>query len=156
MVVSIIATVRTLFWALICLVMIMSAFAVYFITIVSDHQASRGPQHKYEAFFGSMIATMMTLFKAITGGVDWGEISDLLWSISPHASCVLFVYISMMQFAILNILTGICCSTASKTAEDDLEVSRHAEELRNDGVAAKLKRFLHDADLEGTGTISWG
>jgi hypothetical protein len=156
MVVSIIATVRTLFWAIVCLVMIMSAFAVYFITVVSEYQAKQGAHQKYQAFFGSMITTMITLFQAITGGFDWGEMSDLLWSISPMASWVLFVYISMMQYAILNILTGICCSTASKTADDDLEVSRKEEDLRNDGVAAKLKRFLHAADLEGTGTISWG
>jgi len=156
MVVSIIATFRTLFWALVCLMMIMSSFAVYFITVVADHQRATGPQQEYEVFFGSLITSMIALFQATTGGFDWREMSDMLWNISPASSYVFFVYISMMQYAILNIITGICCTTAGKTAEDDLEVSRRAEELRHDGVAAKLKQILQKADVDGTGNISWG
>jgi len=152
---SIVATMRTLFWAIVCLVLIMSAFSVYFITVVADYQAAQGPQQEYQDFFGSVVATLITLFKASTGGFDWGEVSDLLWTVSPLSSYVFFGYISMMEYLILNILTGICCSTASKTAEEDTELSIHDNDAQQNGVAVKLRRFLRNIDLEGTGTISW-
>jgi len=154
MVASIISTVATLGWAILCLVMIKLAFAVFFLTMTTDYQVENGPVKDFDPYFGSMAVMLITLFQLTTGGFDWREMADLL-SFSPMSVVVLCMYIAMMHYAILNILIGICCDTASKTAEEDFEISVHAEQEREDNATAKLKDFFHDADTDRSGNITW-
>jgi len=155
MVTAIVSTLRTLFWSIVCTLMIMAGFAVYLVTAVSDYQATEGPNSWSEQYFGSRSAGMLSLFQATTGGIDWNELSDGLWGISPTACCIFFGYISMMVFAIMNILTGICVNTANRAAEDDFDLSFHAERSKHKSVIVSLKTILHKADSRGEGTITW-
>jgi hypothetical protein len=152
---SIVATMLTLFWSIVCLVMIMVTFATYFLTVVSDYQADNGPDPALNKFFGSMDKIILCLFQVTSGGFDWGEMADLLKPLSPMSVTVLCIYVSMMQYAILNILTGICCHTASKTAEDDFDIT-HLEEQKNEKSAqVKLAMYFRKHDMSGKGHITW-
>jgi len=156
MIASIIATLITLFWSIVCLVMIMVTFATYFLTVTADHQANHGIDPELEPFFGSMSATVICLFQITTGGFDWRDMSDLLMAISPLSVGVLCAYISMMQYAILNILTGICCNTANRTAEDDFDITIVEERHRQEGATIKLANYLRENNVSGNGHITWG
>merc|ERR1719195_621945 len=102
-----------------------------------------------------MPRAVLSLFQVTTGGFDWGEMADLLSPISALSVIVLCIYVSMMQYAIMNILTGICCHTASKTAEEDFDIT-HLEEQRNEkGASAKLAAYFHKHDMSGIGEITW-
>jgi len=155
MVISIISTLRTLFWSVVCTLMIMAGFAVYLVTIVSDHQASAGPSAWAVQYFGSMPAGMLSLFAASTGGVDWQNISDALWDVSPTACIAFLGYVSMMAYAIMNILTGICVNNANRAAEDDFDLSFHEERSKHKNVITSLKNIFHGADTRGEGTLTW-
>lgn len=155
MVMSIISTMRTLFWSIVCLFIFMSGFGVYLATAASDHQAEMMRQAEVidedmAMYFGSMPNVMVSLFQATTGGVDWRILSDTLGRISEFTRCMLYVYIAMMVYAIMNILTGICVNNANKAADDDLEISAEAFSRHNSAVAL-LKKLLHGED----GTITW-
>lgn len=154
MVTSIISTVRTLGWAIFCLVMIQLGFSLFFLTITTDYQSDHGQMLEFQPFFGSMPRMVLSLFQITTGGFDWRELSDLL-SFSPVTVFVLCLYVSMMFYAIMNILIGICCETASKTAEEDFEVSIVAEQEREDNAITRLKQFFADVDSDGSGNITW-
>jgi len=134
MVASIISTMRTLFWSVVCTLMIMAGFTVYIVTVVSDHQATEGPDSWAIQYFGSMPAGMLSLFQAATTDMDWHTVSEGLWRISPVACCVFFGYVSMMVYAIMNILTGICVNNANRAAEDDFDLSLHEERSRHKSV----------------------
>jgi hypothetical protein len=155
MLASIISTFTTLFWSIVCLLMIMSAFAVFFITIVSDYQASDGLNDELQEYFGSVPKVMLSLFQATTGGMDWRDLSNALLKISFWPVAMLCIFISLMNYAILNILTGIVVNTANKTAEDDFEISIHEERSRQDNTTGRLKQLLHEGDKENTGMITW-
>merc|ERR1712008_297925 len=96
---------RTLFWSVLCTLMIMAGVAVYLVTVVSDYQAEAGSKEWARQFFGSMPTGILSLFQASTGGGDWREISSPLWNASPPACIAFLGYISMMAYAIMNILT---------------------------------------------------
>jgi len=155
MVASIIATMMTLFWSIVCLVMIMIAFATFFLTVVADHQAANGRNHELDQYFGSMVAMILSLFQITTGGFDWRDMSNLLMEVSPSSVVVLCMYVSMMEYAVLNILTGICCNTANKTAEDDFDIAILEQQSRQASVTKKLTKYLNDHDLSGNGVITW-
>jgi len=155
MMASIISTMVTLFWSIVCLVMIMVSFATYFLTVASDHQANNGIDPELEPYFGSIAATMLSLFQMTTGGFDWRDMSNQLMAFSPVSVAVLCVYISMMHYAIMNILTGICCNTANKAAEEDFDITLLEESSRQESVLKKLKQYLYDNDESGEGLITW-
>merc|ERR1719468_938967 len=134
--------------------MIMIAFATFFLTVVADHQAANGRNHELDQYFGSMPAMVLSLFQITTGGFDWREMSNLL-EFSPLSVMVLCMYVAMMEHAILNILTGICCNTANKTAEDDFDITIHEERTRQESATAKLTKYFHTNLTEGDGTITW-
>merc|ERR1719362_861968 len=108
----------------------MVTFSTYFLTVVSDYQATHGIDPQLEIYFGSLQTMVLTLFQVTTGGFDWREICDLLMAFSPASVVVLCIYVSMMEYAIMNILTGICCHTANKTAEDDFDITISEERSR--------------------------
>jgi len=139
----------------VCLVMIMIAFATYFLTVVSDYQADNGEDPELNAFFGSMAAMVLSLFQMTTGGFDWRDMSNQLLPVSHTSVAVLCIYVSMMEYAIMNILTGICCNKANKTAEDDFDITILEERMRQESAIAKLTKYFHDHDLAGDGQLTW-
>merc|ERR1712151_1152140 len=78
--------------------------------------------------FGSLIASVATLFLSISGGVDWRDVAVPLASIHPVLGLSFAVYIAFACFCVLNIITGVFVETASRlaTMDEDLMV---AEEI---------------------------
>jgi hypothetical protein len=135
--------------------MIMAGFAVYLVTVVSDYAAIEGQSAWGRKHFGSMPQGMLSLFQASTGGIDWQDLSDPLWAVSPFALLAFLGYICMMSYAILNILTGICVNNANRAAEDDFDLSFHAERSKHKNVIQGLKNIFHAGDTRGEGTVTW-
>jgi len=154
MVTSIVSTIRTLFWSIVCLFMIMSGVGVYLATAVSDYQAEHGTNPEMATYFGSMPGVIVSLFQATTGGMDWIILSDLLGQVSILPQFVLFGYISMMMYAIMNILTGICVTTANRSAEEDMEITINEELTKHNSAISSLQRIFHDHDVDGNGQLT--
>jgi len=106
-------------------------------------------------YFGSMPKGVLSLFQASTGGIDWHIISDTLWDVSPSACMAFLGFISMMTFAIMNILTGIAVNNANRAAEDDFDLSFHQERSKHKNVITGLKNIFHSTNALGDGCITW-
>jgi len=165
MVMSIVSTLRTLLWSLVCVLMIMAGVGSFFAWVVADYLASiNESDSEMVQRFGSMERILISLFQATTGGIDWGDLSDLLCRISPVACYIFYAYISMMCFAILNILTGICVNNAHKAADDDMDLCTE-DVLKNDVNVARLRKILvtrrkstgsvSSLDSDAGGTLTW-
>jgi len=158
MVMSIVSTLRTLMWSLVCLFLIMSGIGSYFAWVFADTLASGAEESNSEVLenFGSMTKILTSLFQATTGGRDWRELSDILCRISPFSCFIFYGYISMMVYAINNILTGICVANANRAADDDMELS--SEEIMKDVNVARLRGILGAGPMatRSMGTMDFG
>jgi len=142
MIMSIVMTMRTLMWSLVCVCLISAAMGSYFAWAVAEHLAETDGVNSDEVkYFGSMLAILASLFQATTGGMDWRDLADILADISPFACLILYAYMSMMMYAVMNILTGICVSNANRAAEDDLDLSTE-EMLQNNANIQLLRSIL--------------
>ncbi|CAK0829551.1 unnamed protein product [Prorocentrum cordatum] len=56
--------------------------------------------------FDSLPGGMYTLFKAMSGGSSWGDVSDDLAEISPLVTFAFCVYVMLAVFVVLNVITG--------------------------------------------------
>merc|ERR1719458_1810771 len=96
---------------------------------------------------------MSSLFQATTAGVDWRILSDLLAEHSEVTRLVFYGYISMMVYAIMNILTGICVNNANKAADDDMDICTE-DMLKNEDVANLRKILVTGRKLDRSGSTS--
>eukprot|EP00913_Durusdinium_trenchii_P001885 g1744.t1 len=75
---SIMHTLKSLFWAMVLLVLIMYAFAVLLAQVVNDHMLEQATgmgvteTQAVDKYFGSVQNTMLTLFMSISNGVVTG------------------------------------------------------------------------------------
>lgn len=142
MVMSIVSTLRTLLWSLVTVLLLMSGVGSYLAWVVGDYLAADGKlDSAVVEYFGSIPRIMTSLFQATTGGIDWRELTDLLCRVSPIACAIFYAYISMMVFAIMNILTGICVNHANKAADDDTDLCTE-DMLKNDVNVVTLRKIL--------------
>ncbi|CAL1164277.1 unnamed protein product, partial [Cladocopium goreaui] len=81
---SIIHTMRSLVWSLVLLFVIMYSFGILFADAITDYILQNGdniPQHIADGLvrhFGSLVTSMNTLFRAISGGVTWEAPAEFL------------------------------------------------------------------------------
>lgn len=152
---SIISTMRTLCWSIVCVLLIMSVVAAYIATAASDYVALEGGDPEVKKYFGSMMGTMMSLFQATTAGIDWRILSEVLGRTSKASQAMLLAYISIMVYAVMNILTGICVTTANKAADDDLDYTIHQERVKRHSIVTNLKRILDSDHEHHSGELQW-
>eukprot|EP00927_Polykrikos_kofoidii_P070818 TRINITY_DN6719_c0_g1_i3.p1 TRINITY_DN6719_c0_g1~~TRINITY_DN6719_c0_g1_i3.p1 ORF type:complete len:754 (-),score=124.10 TRINITY_DN6719_c0_g1_i3:78-2339(-) len=135
--ISIMNSVRSLFWSVLLLVLISFIFGVTLTNIVSsgrrntvieaagDYAGEAGlleeaaPEQLTE-FYGSLTATMLMLYQCITDGRHWGElVTPLVEACSPWLALLFCVYMSFMIFAMLNVLTAFFVESTLRVAEED-------------------------------------
>merc|ERR1719191_1349041 len=77
----IVGSIRSLFWALLALTLVVFTFAFLFSQVCTEHLVQIGDPHGTETeagrvlkqYFSGVVWTMYVLFQAISGGDDWGN-----------------------------------------------------------------------------------
>jgi len=94
---SILHTLKSLFWALVLLLLIVYVFAVLFVQAVHEYRSdflsslTVEENDALERYFDSLASTMITLFMSIANGVSWENVLYPLMKISPFwVMCFLF------------------------------------------------------------------
>lgn len=117
---------------------------------ITDEQADRAQE-----LYGGIFACMLTLYKASTGGDDWGEAYELA-SLGGLAYSITFLfYIAFFTFAVFNILTGVFVENviANKVPDNHAVINDWHRRMK-DHVQA-VKDLFHLFDQDGSGKISW-
>eukprot|EP00913_Durusdinium_trenchii_P016184 g15209.t1 len=129
LVTSIFHTLKSLFWALVLLLLIVYVFAVLFVQAVQDYlEESRDllddlELRACELYFQSLGHTMITLFMSISGGVSWENALLPLMKMSPlWVGCFIF-FVAFTYFAVLNVITAVFCESAIE--------KNHLQKVRN-------------------------
>jgi len=100
LVTSIIYTLKSLFWAMALLLLIVFVFAVLLVEAVSDYWGTLDNPHmppedawRIQAYFSSLPHAMLSLFMSISGGVSWEEVIKPLWQISYFWVVIYLFYV---------------------------------------------------------------
>eukprot|EP00439_Symbiodinium_sp_Y106_P021184 s1007_g2.t1 len=129
LILSVAGTLKAVFWAIVLLALFIYTFAVIFQQAVNDYEhdlvtknsTAYDPAANPERgrFFDGILRTAMTLLQTATGGVSWIEVEAALAGISPLLVLIFLMYFSFIYFAILNVVTGVFCSSAIESASED-------------------------------------
>merc|ERR1719336_2976317 len=63
----------------------------------------------------------MSLYQAMSGGIDWYKLSDPIQAISTFHLCVFLLYIAFTVLAVTNVVTGVFVEGALKSAKAEEE-----------------------------------
>ena len=99
---SIANTLKSLFWAMLLLALIMYVFAILFTDIVNSYMLeNEGVESagELEKYFGTLHISVHTLFMSISGGLTWKDASGALAEISWLWVYVFTSYIAFSCFA---------------------------------------------------------
>jgi Ca2+-binding EF-hand superfamily protein len=111
-----------LLWAMLLLLIIKYVFAVCLLQMIADDLGNLD-RHSQEALlkdYGSIRIAAYTLYKAISGGVDWGDVASPLEEVYGGFPVVLLcIYVAFFVFCVLNVLTGIFVESANKLVQKD-------------------------------------
>lgn len=159
--IGIFQTIGSLFWALLLLVIVIFVFSVYLTQGVAYYlieQIEEGhddvANHELRKNYGSLLETMLSLWKAVTGGADWEAFCDPLFQISPFMGFTFVMYIAFTVCAMMNVVTGIFINKAIKAAEGDLELVILANNRDRKEHMEAVKRVFEKADTDGSGCLN--
>jgi len=146
MVTSILSSCRSLLWTLILVLLFTYVVSVYFTSLVADRSESLD-NAEVKRYYGSLMSTLFSLFKALTNGVDWGDLAEpLMDEISPHIGFVFALYMCFAVVCIMNVITAIFVESSLLRAEEDKE----SQSLQ------QLQSVFHATDIDCNGKITRG
>jgi len=123
---SIFHTLKSLFWALMLMVLIVYVFGVLFSQAVNsyllDPENPDLPDLAFEAaqrHYDSLWGTMVSLFMCISGGTNWENVLAPLRAISQLWELLFLFYVAFTYFAVLNVVTAVFCQSAIESAQND-------------------------------------
>eukprot|EP00929_Paragymnodinium_shiwhaense_P118801 TRINITY_DN90707_c0_g1_i1.p1 TRINITY_DN90707_c0_g1~~TRINITY_DN90707_c0_g1_i1.p1 ORF type:complete len:1011 (+),score=253.99 TRINITY_DN90707_c0_g1_i1:137-3169(+) len=146
---SIIGCMRPLVSAMVLLVLMMYVVGVFFTQAVSQHmEENKGfaVDRELEAHFGSLSRSMFSLYQAILGGIDWGDMANpLVSNLSAVYGLLFALYIAFACLAMMNVMTGVFVEAALNIAKKD----------EDSYMVNHLRMLLKVTDQDDNGVISW-
>jgi len=121
---SVLNTIKSLIFGLVLLCTIFLLFGSIFTQSTTQYITSsdRVRAEELYTYYGTLSRSIFTLFKSVTGGVDWQDVEGPLHSLGAAYVALFIAFVAFTQFAVLNVLTGVFCQTAIESASQDQEV----------------------------------
>jgi len=152
----------TLFWSLVMIVFILCIFALIFLQGLSDFMTGEhetldeATKQGIHLWFGSMTTSILTLYKAVTGGDDWSAAFNVLIKAGAFYGVAFLLFTYFFLFALFNILTGALVEKAAEAAAPDRKDLLLNQRKKANLDAKEFKNLCELMDKDGDGRIDWG
>jgi len=145
---AIAGSMKSLFGTVILLLLLMYIVGVILTQIATSHRLNLGPADPeadlLQLWWGTLGRTILSLYEAILGGVDWDDVITPLMEIHIMLGGVFAAYIAFTLLAMMNVITGIFVESALK----------NAERMKDASFMSHVRSLYKAADVDNDGTIS--
>lgn len=157
LVMSILSSLQPLFWTVMLLFFLIYIVGIFITQSVADFKSDQkegrsddtsSPQDMelLDKYFGDLSKAMLSLFQAVSGGVDWRDMVDpLMVCVSPLMGFIFSVYIAFSILALMNVVSGYFVQSA-------LENSKREQE---NYMLSLVRQVLKKLDVDKDGQITW-
>jgi len=153
----IVSSLLSLFWLMTLLLALIYVVAIVLTQGVTDYLQEAEPpiiSGVVHDKYGSLFKTMWTLFKAMSGGVSWGEVSDPLQRVGTAYFVAFGIYIFFALFSVLNIVTGVFVDGAIELAKRDRDMIVQKQHQSKAAYTHHMQVLLQELDANGDGIIT--
>eukprot|EP00927_Polykrikos_kofoidii_P076999 TRINITY_DN73998_c0_g1_i1.p1 TRINITY_DN73998_c0_g1~~TRINITY_DN73998_c0_g1_i1.p1 ORF type:complete len:860 (-),score=120.17 TRINITY_DN73998_c0_g1_i1:81-2570(-) len=125
---SIIGSLQSLGWTCVLLLLMIYIVAVFFTQSISQHLMEKREEgrsftegeEKLTLYFSSLLRAILSLWQAMSGGLDWDEVAGPLFSdVSAFHGLCFASYIAFALLALMNVVTGVFVQTALLSAQNE-------------------------------------
>jgi hypothetical protein len=127
--------------------MVLYVFGVYLTQLVTQKRMSNQDREypDLQVFFGSLPIAVLSLFQALTGGVDWKDIlNPLMEDISVWMGLFFPIFIAFNLILVLNVVSATFVESAH----------HRAGKVRDMQKMAHASRLFKTLDTDGSGFIT--
>eukprot|EP00931_Biecheleriopsis_adriatica_P076131 TRINITY_DN49880_c0_g1_i1.p1 TRINITY_DN49880_c0_g1~~TRINITY_DN49880_c0_g1_i1.p1 ORF type:complete len:708 (+),score=169.26 TRINITY_DN49880_c0_g1_i1:58-2181(+) len=163
MVSSLTGAMRTLVWSVVLMASVLLVFGVFFTDgavafLLRRHASLQEELSPDEAevmrFFNSLSGTTLSLYMAMSGGVDWAEIWEALQPLPTEYKVAFLVYLTFAILALLNVVTAVFVETAMQQSQNDRELLVQQDMEQKVEFVDTMQRVFEELDTDGSGTLS--
>merc|ERR1712003_191873 len=105
-------------------------------------------------FYGSAFRASYTMFEITLSGCWPNYVRTLVEHVSPLFGIFFMLYVSVVVFAIIRIITAIFLRETLQAATQDADELAQEQLKKKGALVAKLREFFQAADVSGNGTVS--
>lgn len=145
-------------WCIVMLIFVMYIFALLvqqtLVGFLQEEGDERTPEEiglLYQ-YFGSVQITLITLFQAITSGVDWHVPYEVLLISGSILPAAFVFYVAFVFISVWNIVTSTFVEKALKLAQPDIDllvVEQQLRDFEDTQMLAQLFADMLQTDEEG-------
>eukprot|EP00927_Polykrikos_kofoidii_P029221 TRINITY_DN252_c0_g2_i7.p1 TRINITY_DN252_c0_g2~~TRINITY_DN252_c0_g2_i7.p1 ORF type:complete len:657 (-),score=106.93 TRINITY_DN252_c0_g2_i7:88-2058(-) len=159
MVLSVIKSFWTVGWAFVLLFLFITTVSVVLmqgIVVFIDEHTVVSEEHlrTLEQHFTGFGSTSLSLFMAVTGGVDYWDLAAPLFNIDSRLGIVFVAYVALMSIGILNIITGIFVQVAGALAAQDRVILTESQLSADQTLMRTLMKLFPELDKDGSDMIT--
>mmetsp|Transcript_15531 Transcript_15531/g.35547 ORF Transcript_15531/g.35547 Transcript_15531/m.35547 type:complete len:892 (-) Transcript_15531:183-2858(-) len=154
-------TVKNFVWTVLLLMIINYTFGVVFTQAGVDFEIERGRElyldTGMDVHYKTLQASILTLFQASTGGIDWVDAIEPLQKLDTPVYVFFFLcFISFVYLAVLNVVTGLFCQSAIEMAQSDHQdlIATMLQEKQR--FVKSLTKLFQEWDTSADGEITLG
>merc|ERR1712039_201599 len=128
----------------------MYVVGVFITQIVCDHRTgidnSQDVEKDLVTYWGTLGNSVLSLYMAVTGGVDWADVVDPLKDeISIFLVPLFMLYIAFALLCVLNVITGVFVESALLACKKDKDMY----------MVNHVRTLFDSVDANGNGSINW-
>lgn len=159
MVYSIAGAMKSLAWSVVLLCVILLIFGVFFTDgyiALRLQQGDEGDESLVELkrFFDTLFKAMISLYMAMSGGVDWVEIWDALAPLPSEYRLAFLVFMTFAILALLNVITAVFVQSAMQQSALDRELLVQQEVEKKVEFVENMRRVFEELDSDDSGTLT--
>eukprot|EP00812_Abedinium_dasypus_P004557 NODE_1567_length_1111_cov_177.607008.p1 GENE.NODE_1567_length_1111_cov_177.607008~~NODE_1567_length_1111_cov_177.607008.p1 ORF type:complete len:326 (+),score=112.50 NODE_1567_length_1111_cov_177.607008:3-980(+) len=148
-------SIAHLFWCLVFLSLVMFVCGAVLMQLLMDERLHG--DGVLDSFindkFGSMAASMYTLFLSATSGQDWGEVSNELLHAGFVPAMIFMSYVAFVTLCVLNVITGLFVEKVSLCMLRDMDYMHISDTSQRMELIEGITRLFMEADENGNGSI---
>jgi len=150
MIASVAGTLRSLCWTVVLIALMLYIVGVHITQLVvefaRDDQDIMAPDKPLQTYYGSLWRSLLSLYEAMTGGIDWDNlVAPLVAEISPLAALGFALYIAFAVLAMMNVITGLFVDSALRNTKMEEDVD----------LVNQSRLLFKSIDFAATGQITW-
>merc|ERR1712032_232570 len=111
------------------------------------------PAMQISRLYGSVPKTMLTLFMAISGGMDWKDAARPVSRLNAFFVVVWTIYVLFMVVGLLNVLVGIFVDGAMQSVRLDRDQVIRDEVEMTQNIVGRFTNIFKAADTNNDGVI---
>ena len=146
-------------WASTILVGMFYVFGICLTQGVVDHMQVRDAWEDSSSedllhYFGTLERSALSLFQAMSGGMDWDKLFQALSPLGFQYRLVLIAFVLFDIFGAANVVTGIFVEIANRWAHNDTWAQVQTAEASRRKTMQQLHELWMEQDVGGYGTLT--